>query len=93
MSANDSPTALTGVAVSPPLVSNIGRLRRGTPSGAGPHLRSALLHHRDKRVTEEHHNRASSLSAANNFGRLIRQQSGPARPGWSAWGNEVAETI
>jgi hypothetical protein len=36
-------------------------------------LGSAILHHRDKRVTEEHYNRASSLSAANDYGRLIRQ--------------------
>ena len=30
-----------------------------------PHLASALLNHTDARVTEEHYNRASSVSATN----------------------------
>lgn len=37
-----------------------------------PHLGSALLHHRDPRVTEQNYNRASSLSAAADYGQLMR---------------------
>jgi integrase len=43
--------------------------------GHNPYLASALLHHRDPRVTEEHYNRATSLSAANEFARIIRRDS------------------
>jgi len=42
-----------------------------------PRLGSALLHHRDRCVTEEHCNRASSLSAASAFGRLIKGLQSP----------------
>jgi integrase len=36
-----------------------------------PHLASALLQHADRRTTEEHYNRASSLSVARDFTALI----------------------
>jgi integrase len=36
-----------------------------------PHLASALLQHSDSKVTEEHYNRASSLSVARDFAKLI----------------------
>ena len=35
--------------------------------GNHPHLASALLNHRDPRVTEEHYNRAVSLSAGEEY--------------------------
>jgi integrase len=38
-----------------------------------PHLASALLHHSDAKVTEQHYNRASSLSVARNFAKLVRE--------------------
>jgi integrase len=38
-----------------------------------PHLGSALLQHSDRRTTEEHYIRASSLTAARDFARLVRQ--------------------
>jgi integrase len=63
----------TGVAVSPHMFRTAAASSAALHAEQTPHLASALLHHRDKRVTEEHYNRASSLSAANDFGRLIRQ--------------------
>jgi integrase len=35
-----------------------------------PHLASSLLQHRDRRVTAEHYNRATSIEAGVRFGRL-----------------------
>jgi integrase len=63
----------TGVAVSPHMFRTAAASSAALHAEQTPHLASALLHHRDKRVTEEHYNRASSLSAANDFGRLIRR--------------------
>jgi integrase len=63
----------TGVAVSPHMFRTAAASSAAVHAGYSPHLASALLHHRDRRVTEEHYNRASSLSAANDFGRLIRR--------------------
>jgi hypothetical protein len=40
-------------------------------AGSVPHLASALLQLCDRRVTDQHYNRASSLSAAGAFGRII----------------------
>jgi hypothetical protein len=34
----------------------------------------AHVEHRDKCVIEQHYNRASSLTATNEYGRLIREQ-------------------
>jgi integrase len=64
----------TGIAVSPHMFRTSAASSAALHAEQTPHLGSALLHHRDRRVTEEHYNRASSLSAANDFGRLIRQQ-------------------
>jgi len=38
-----------------------------------PHLASALLQHSDSKVTEEHYNRASSLSVARDFAKLVSE--------------------
>lgn len=38
-----------------------------------PHLASALLQHSDRRTTEEHYSRASSLSVARDFAKLVRK--------------------
>jgi hypothetical protein len=38
-----------------------------------PHLASSLLQHRDRRVTEEHYNRATSMQAGVRFGRLAAE--------------------
>ena len=61
-----------GVDVSPHLFRTAGASTAGVYSGDRPHLASALLGHRDNRVTEEHYNRASSLSAGEDYA-LITQ--------------------
>jgi hypothetical protein len=62
-----------GVGVSPHMFRTAAASSAAVHANHNPYLGSAVLHHRDKRVTEEHYNRASSLSAANDYGRLIRQ--------------------
>jgi integrase len=37
-----------------------------------PHLGSALLHHTDSRVTEEHYTRVSSIKAVVRYGEIVR---------------------
>jgi integrase len=68
-----------GVGVSPHMFRTAAASSAAVHAGHNPHLGSAVLHHRDKRVTEEHYNRASSLSAANDYGRLIRQHIAESR--------------
>jgi integrase len=62
-----------GVGVSPHMFRTAAASSAAVHATHNPYLGSAVLHHRDKRVTEEHYNRASSLSAASDYGRLIRQ--------------------
>lgn len=62
-----------GVGISPDMFRTSAASSAAVHAGHNPHLGSALLHHRDKRVTEQHYNRASSLSAAKAFGQLIKQ--------------------
>ncbi|WP_416193415.1 tyrosine-type recombinase/integrase [Nitrobacter sp. TKz-YC01] len=59
-------TTLTaiGVGVSSHMFRTAAASSAAVHAGQSPYLASALLHHRDPRVTEEHYNRASSLSAA-----------------------------
>ncbi|WP_040674960.1 site-specific integrase [Nitrobacter sp. Nb-311A] len=59
-------TTLTaiGVGVSSHMFRTAAASSAAVHAGHNPNLASALLHHRDRRVTEEHYNRASSLSAA-----------------------------
>jgi integrase len=63
-----------GVGVCPHMFRTAAASSAAVHADHNPFLGSAVLHHRDKRVTEEHYNRASTLSAANDYGRLIRQQ-------------------
>jgi integrase len=60
-----------GVAVSPHLFRTAIASSAAIHGGANPYLASALLHHKDFRVTEASYNRASSLSAAENFRQII----------------------
>jgi integrase len=53
-----------GVGISPHMFRTSAASSAAVHAGHNPHLGSALLHHRDNRVTEEHYNRASSLSVA-----------------------------
>jgi integrase len=60
-----------GVALSPHLFRCAAATSAATHSSNMRHLGSAILNHRDPRVTEEHYNRASSISAANTYATII----------------------
>jgi len=61
-----------GVDVSPHLFRTAGASSAAVYGGKNPHLASALLNHRDPRVTEEHYNRATTFSAGDEYS-LITQ--------------------
>ena len=61
-----------GVDVSPHLFRTAGASTAAVYGGKNPHLASALLNHRDPRVTEEHYNRATTFSAGDEYA-LITQ--------------------
>ena len=65
--------ATIGVDVSPHLFRTAAASTAGAYGGDTPHLASALLNHTDPRVTEEHYNRATSMSAAAAYARLIAE--------------------
>jgi site-specific recombinase XerD len=65
--------ATVGVDVSPHLFRTSAASTAAILGGKNPHLGSALLHHTDSRVTNEHYNRAGSLSAADSFRQIVRQ--------------------
>jgi integrase len=60
-----------GVDVSPHLFRTAAASTAAAYGGNTPHLASAVFHHTDPRVTEEHYNRASAMSAAVAYGRII----------------------
>jgi integrase len=67
-----------GVDVSPHLFRTSGASTAAVYGRNHPHLSSALLNHRDSRVTEEHYNRAMSISAGEEYGiiaQLYRQNA------------------
>jgi integrase len=60
-----------GVDVSPHLFRTAAASTAAAYGANTPHLASAVLHHTDPRVTEEHYNRASSLSASKVYAEII----------------------
>jgi integrase len=63
----------TGVKVTPHLFRTATASTAAVYGGKNPHLASALLHHTDPRFTNEHYNRASCLSAAESFRKIVRR--------------------
>ena len=61
-----------GVDVSPHLFRSAGASTAAVYGGNHPHLASALLNHRDPRVTEEHYNRATTFSAGEEYALITR---------------------
>jgi len=59
-----------GVDVSPHLFRTAAASTATAYGGNTPHLASALLSHADPRVTEEHYNRASSVSASKIYAEI-----------------------
>jgi site-specific recombinase XerD len=66
-----------GVKLSPHLFRTSAASAAAIYGGENPHLGSAILHNADPRVTLEHYNRATSLSAAESFRHVIRQYEKP----------------
>ena len=64
--------ATVGLAVSPHLFRTAIASSAAIHGGANPYLASALLHHTDYRVTEEHYTRASSISAGESLRSIIQ---------------------
>ena len=62
-----------GVAVSPHLFRTAVASTAALYGGENPHLGSALLHHTAPNLINEHYNRASSLTAADNYRKIVRQ--------------------
>lgn len=62
-----------GVDVSPHLFRAAAASTAAMYGWNTPHLASALLNHTDPRVTEEHYNRASTVSAAATYARIISE--------------------
>ena len=60
-----------GVDVSPHLFRMAAASTAAIYGGNTPHLASALLNHTDRRVTEEHYNRANTASAAVAYAQMI----------------------
>jgi integrase len=69
-----------GVAVSPHLFRTSAVSSAAVHGGDNPHLGSAVLHHTHPNFTNEHYNRASSLSAAEAFRQIIRQYEKTSAP-------------
>jgi integrase len=61
-----------GVDVSPHLFRTAGASTAAVYGGNYPHLASAVLTHRDPCVTEEHYNRAMSISAGEEYGIIAQ---------------------
>jgi integrase len=60
-----------GVDVSPHLFRTAAASTAAAYGGNSPHLASALLNHTDPRVTEEHYNRATSISASKIYAEIV----------------------
>ena len=68
-----STLSTVGLVVSPHLFRSAGASSAAIHRGEHPHLASALLHHSHPSVTNAHYNRASSLTAAESFRKVVRQ--------------------
>jgi site-specific recombinase XerD len=69
-----------GVRISPHLLRTADATTLAETRGDMPHLASALLNHVHPRITEEHYNRASSLSAGKQYGNIVQQYYSARKP-------------
>ncbi len=69
---SETTLAIVGVDVCPHLFRTAGVSTAAVYAGDTPNLGSALLHHTDPTIAGKHYNRAKSLSATQNFSRLVR---------------------
>lgn len=61
-----------GVKVSPHMFRTSAASSAAVHAHQNPHLGSAILHRRDPRITEKNYNRATSLSAGAEYGRILK---------------------
>jgi integrase len=61
-----------GVDVSPHLFRTAAASTAAAYGGSTPHLASAILNHTDPRTTEEHYNRATSISAGQIYAEITK---------------------
>jgi hypothetical protein len=61
-----------GVVVSSHLVRTCAATAIYTHAGDNPNLASGVLQHTDAKVTEEHYNRATSISAARQYAEIVK---------------------
>lgn len=73
MLVRDTTLSTLGLSVTPHLFRTAAASAAAIYGGANPHLGSAVLHQADPRVTMEHYNRATSLSAGENFRQIVRR--------------------
>jgi integrase len=66
---------LLGVDVSPHLFRMAAASTAAIYDGANPNLGPAILHHRDKRTTDEHYQRHSSLNAVQEYSSILNKLS------------------
>jgi len=62
-----------GVDVSPHLFRTAAASTAAAYANSTPHLASALLNHTDPRMTEEHYNRATAMTAATEYAKLVAE--------------------
>jgi integrase len=62
-----------GLALGPHMFRTSAASTAGVYAGDNPNLGSAILHHTHPSLTIEHYNRATCLSGAENFRKLVRQ--------------------
>jgi integrase len=65
--------ARVGVPVSPHLFRTSAASSAAVHAGDNPHLATAVLHHTHPNFTNEHYNRASSLSASESLRQIVRK--------------------
>ncbi len=70
----DTTRATLGVAISPHLFRSCAATAIYTHAGDNPNLASAVLQHTDRRVTEEHYNRASSAQATRQYAEILKSR-------------------
>ena len=70
-SISESTRLTLGVPISPHLFRTCAATSIYAHAGDNPHLASGVLQHVDRRVTEEHYNRATSVSAARQYAQIV----------------------
>ena len=62
-----------GMGISPHLFRMADATLAAEAAPEMPHLASALLGHKHPRITEEHYNRSSSLSASKRYAEIVQR--------------------